>query len=79
MKYFRALGAFLCLATLGSAAFDPVAFNAAVELYTQRKPLEAQQRKAPRARKYFMRLGNWDAAKVPSIGPERHERMLHRS
>ena len=43
MKYFRALGAFLCLATLGSAAFDPVAFNAAVELYTQRKPLEAQQ------------------------------------
>jgi len=43
MHQRRALGAFLCLATFAAAAFDPAAFNAAVELYTQRKPLEAQK------------------------------------
>lgn len=39
----RSLLTFLALATLASAAFDPVAFNAAVDLYNQRKPLEARK------------------------------------
>lgn len=43
MNSFRAALAFLGLTTLSLAAFDPVAFNAAVDLYNQRKPLEAQQ------------------------------------
>ncbi len=43
MRLSRALGAFLGLASLGFAAFDPAAFNAAVELYNQHKPLEAQR------------------------------------
>ena len=41
MKQFCVATAFLCLANLGSAAFDP-AFNAAVGLYNQRKLAEAQ-------------------------------------
>jgi tetratricopeptide (TPR) repeat protein len=43
MPSLRALLAFLSLATLGAAAVDPVAFSAAVELYAQHKPLEAQK------------------------------------
>jgi tetratricopeptide (TPR) repeat protein len=35
--------AFILLTTLASAAVDPAAFTAAVELYSQRKPLEAQK------------------------------------
>ena len=34
---------FILLTTLASAALDPAAYTAAVELYTQRKPLEAQK------------------------------------
>lgn len=42
MKSLRALWAFLCLAPLGFAATDPEGFKAAVGLYTQHKPVEAQ-------------------------------------
>lgn len=40
---FRAALAFSTLTLLASAAVDPAAFTAAVELYNQRKPLEAQK------------------------------------
>jgi len=43
LRLLRALGVFLGLTCLGFAAVDPAAFNAAVELYNQHKPLEAQQ------------------------------------
>ncbi|MBI2496403.1 MAG: tetratricopeptide repeat protein [Opitutae bacterium] len=42
MNRLLALAAFLCLGLLATAAPDPEAFNAAVGLYQQRKPLEAQ-------------------------------------
>ena len=42
MKFFRATMAFLSLATAG-LALDQPAYDAAVQLYTQHKPLEAQQ------------------------------------
>ncbi|HEY0863779.1 MAG TPA: tetratricopeptide repeat protein [Lacunisphaera sp.] len=43
MHRFCAVLAFSALAVLASAAVDPAAFRAAVELYGQRKPLEAQK------------------------------------
>ncbi len=43
MRKLCALTGFLFLATLVPAAFDPVAFNAAVALYNGHKPQEAQQ------------------------------------
>lgn len=43
MKKLLAFASIFSIATLGAAAFDPAAFNAAVELYNQRRPLEAQQ------------------------------------
>ncbi|MDI1320258.1 MAG: tetratricopeptide repeat protein [bacterium] len=43
MKYFRTLAAFAGLAPLAFAALDSADYRAAVEFYTQHKPLEAQQ------------------------------------
>ncbi len=43
MKKTCAALAFFTMAVLGVAALDQVSFNAAVELYQQRKPLEAQK------------------------------------
>jgi tetratricopeptide (TPR) repeat protein len=43
MRRLCPLLVFLLLAPPGSAAFDPAAFNAAVELYNQHRPLEARQ------------------------------------
>jgi len=43
MHRFCAVLAFFTLALLASAAVDPAAFTAAVNLYGQRKPLEAQK------------------------------------
>jgi tetratricopeptide (TPR) repeat protein len=43
MRKLCAAAAFLGLVTFAGAALDPAAFTAAVELYTQRKPLEAQK------------------------------------
>lgn len=42
MNCLRALAALLCAIPPGLAATDPAAFSAAVELYQQHKPLEAQ-------------------------------------
>lgn len=42
-KTSAAVAIFVGCLTLASAALDPVAFKAAVELYSQHKPLEAQQ------------------------------------
>lgn len=43
MNRLRTFGVFLCLLPAAFAATDPATFSAAVELYQQRKPLEAQQ------------------------------------
>jgi len=43
MQRSCAILAFILLATLASAAVDPAAFSAAVALFNQRKPLEAQK------------------------------------
>jgi len=43
MNRLRILGVFLCLLPAALAAADPAAFAAAVALYQQRQPLEAQQ------------------------------------
>jgi tetratricopeptide (TPR) repeat protein len=43
MRKLCAAAAFLGLVTFAGATLDPAAYTAAVELYTQRKPLEAQK------------------------------------